>query len=285
MKFLVTGASSYVAKYIIDHLLFRGHHVVGTSRSNPQIVNTKFKWIRHDLSVEPLQLNDQIDIIIHVAGLAWMGRNNSDYVQSNIIVTWNLLKTIKGLSPQLIVYTSTRDVYGEVVDKVLTEKSNIINPIVYGHTKFVAESLIKETCNYLILRLPSVIGIGTHGWIRSIFLRLRENEEIKYKNAPFNNIIHACEIPRVIEAFLLKKKDDSGTYLVGCSDHSTSEKVIIAMKKKMGSESKLIEIPSEHEFYTISTDKVSEFYKSMTVGSSVDVYVEEMQSMERYLHK
>ena len=72
---------------------------------------------------------------------------------------------------------------------------------------------------------------------------------------------------------------------MGCSDHSTSEKVIIAMKKKMGSESKLIEIPSEHEFYTISTDKVSEFYKSMTVGSSVDVYVEEMQSMKRYLHK
>ena len=34
MKVLVTGASSYIGKYIISNLLINGHSVLSTSRKN-----------------------------------------------------------------------------------------------------------------------------------------------------------------------------------------------------------------------------------------------------------
>ena len=285
MNILVTGASSYVAKYIVEYFLSRGYHVIGTSRSNPQIENPEFEWIKHDLSAQPLKLNIKIDLLVHVAGLAWMDRRSSEYVQSNVIVTWNVLKTIYALSPRLVVYTSTRDVYGEVKDKILTENSNILNPIVYGHTKYISETLIKETSNYLILRLPSVIGIGTHGWIQSIFEKLIKNEEIQFTNSAFNNIIHACEIPKIIETIFNKNLIESNIFLLGCSNQSTSEKVIIKMKSLISSKSNLIEISSGDTFYTISIKKISKFYKPMTVEDSIAMYVDEMQQKKRNIIK
>ena len=101
MNILVTGSSSYVGKYIILGLLSLGHKVVGTSRTDPKIKNKNFIWISHDLSLSPLEaLKVNIEVIVHVAGLAWYGRPVVDYVNSNINTTMNLeimIKNINGL--------------------------------------------------------------------------------------------------------------------------------------------------------------------------------------------
>ena len=85
MNILVTGSSSYIGKYIILGLLSLNHKIIGTSRTNPKIRNKNFTWISHDLSKAPLiKLKNNIDIIVHVAGLAWMDRPIVDYINSNI---------------------------------------------------------------------------------------------------------------------------------------------------------------------------------------------------------
>ena len=56
MKIFLTGASSYIGKYLILNFLQRGYQVVSTSRTNPKINNKNHRWIKHDLSKKQITL-------------------------------------------------------------------------------------------------------------------------------------------------------------------------------------------------------------------------------------
>ena len=60
MSFLVTGSSSYVGKYIINHLLLRNYKVIGTSRTNPNISNKNFIWIKHNLNHSSFKIKKKL---------------------------------------------------------------------------------------------------------------------------------------------------------------------------------------------------------------------------------
>ena len=60
MKFLVTGCSSYVGKYIIRDLLKKNHKVVGISRTSPGIHHKNFFFKKHDLLKPKLNLKKKI---------------------------------------------------------------------------------------------------------------------------------------------------------------------------------------------------------------------------------
>ena len=139
MSFLVTGSSSYVGKYIINHLLLRNYKVIGTSRTNPNISNKNFIWVKHDLSHSSLKIKKKIDYVVHAAGQGWMNKETENYVSSNIFTTYYISQMIKKIKPKCTFYISSRDIYGKVNSKKLKENNSVIDPIVYGHTKFIAE--------------------------------------------------------------------------------------------------------------------------------------------------
>ena len=227
MNILVTGSSSYVGKYIILGLLSLNHKVVGTSRTDPKIKNENFIWLSHDLSKSPLKkFKNKIDVIVHLAGLAWYDRPVIDYVNSNINTTMNLEKMIKNIKPIVTFYTSSRNIYGEIEVSQIKENTSIINPIVYAHTKYIAEQILLESSSTIIFRLPSIIGVGTHGWIDSIYKKLIKNEDIEFINTKFNNFIHASELPIIIDKFIKKSIFKTDLYLLGCSNIIYSKTLI-----------------------------------------------------------
>ena len=277
MKILITGSSSYVGKYIIEGLLDLGHKIIGTSRGNPNINRKNFTWISHDLSISPLEIyNKKIDLVIHVAGLAWMNRGVKEYVSSNIFTTINLEKMLKKLKPKVTFYMSSRDVYGDISSNNISENTPIINPIIYGHTKYLAENILSENGPTIIFRLPSVIGIGTHGWIDSIFKKLINNKDINFVNTRFNNFIHASELPLIIQTFINKSIFNTDRYVVGCSNISNSKTLLNRMKNLLNSKSSLIEKKDSKSYYTISIKKLKKIYKTMTVEQTIDKYINEM---------
>ena len=56
----------------------------------------------------------------------------------------------------------------------MSEDSDKINPIVYGQTKYISEKIFEGLDNTIILRCPSILGIGTHGWIDGIVQKLKK---------------------------------------------------------------------------------------------------------------
>ena len=281
MNFLVTGSSSYVGKYIINHLLKEKHFVIGISRNSPNINHKNFYFKRHDLLREKINLKKKIDVVIHAAGSAWMGLNSINYIESNIIASLNLYKFVKKIKPKVFFYISSRDIYGQIKSKILSEETDKVNPIVYGQTKLLAEKIFENLNNTIVLRCPSILGIGTHGWIDGIVQKLKKNKTIFFKNTKFNNLIHASELPAIILK-LLKKKIKNEHYLLGCSNIIFSKKIILLLKKKLGSSSKIFEIKNRGGFYTISIKKIRKIYKTMTVEKSLNFYVDELLGKINY---
>lgn len=275
MNFLVTGSSSYVGKYIINGLLKKKHFVVGISRTSPKIYHKNFFFKKQDLLKQRINLKQKIDVVIHAAGSAWMGLNSISYIESNIIASLNLYKFIKKIRPKAFFYISSRDIYGEIKSKILSEETDKINPIVYGQTKYLAEKIFENLNNVTILRCPSILGIGTHGWINEVVKKLKSNAPIIFNNTKFNNFIHASELSAIILK-ILKKKIKNDYYLLGCSNVVMSEKIISFLKKKLHSFSKVKKISSANNFYTISVKKISKIYKPMSVEKTLLTYSNEI---------
>ena len=283
MKIFVTGASSYVGKYVILNFLNKGYKVLSTSRTSPKIKKINHKWIKHDLSKGPINLKKfKPNIIVHLAGLAWMNRPSEGYINSNILVTNNLVKSFKNKKIKKFFYFSSRDIYGNFKGSVLRENSIIDSPSIYGLSKLIAEKIILDKFPAVILRLPSVIGLGTHGWIDSVVKKLKKNKEITLSNYKFNNFMHASELPRIVLK-LSKSKIKSDTFLVSCSNIVKSKDVVKSLKFYLNSSSTIKENRNKNSSYIISSKKLNRYYKTIKVEDVLKIFSSELKVRRMYI--
>ena len=180
--------------------------------------------------------------------------------------------------PRVLFYTSTREVYGDISLKSLTEKTKRINPGVYGMSKYIAEEIFMQNNPTVILRMPSVVGKGNHGWINKIYEDLKNNRNIKFFNMRFNNCSHLKDIYEAIKTIIFKKIK-SNIYNMSCRNIVMSKSVIELMKLKLKSKSKLIEkkIHFKNNNYTINY-KIKSIFKPMSVEETINEYLKEMEN-------
>ena len=280
MRVLITGISSYIGKFIAQKFIKKRYNVIGISRSNPKINSNNFSWCRYDISKSSnLFFKKNIDFVVHVAGNALRDENtNLDYVNGNIIVPYNLEKIMRKIKPRCVFYLSTREVYGEINSKVLSENNDILNPIFYGQSKYLAEKIFEQNYNTISLRLSSVLGIGTHGWISHVYKKLKNNIKVEVMNADFNNFIYVGDVFNIIYAIIKKRKFYSDQFNICCSNIIKSKKVVEIMKKKMNSKSKITQRKKKGNFYTISYKKISKIHKTMTVEKSILRFLADMKN-------
>ena len=282
MQIFITGASSYIGKYLILYFLQMGYKVLSTSRTSPKIYKKDHRWIKHDLSKKKIDLNSyRPDIVIHLAGLAWMNRPSEDYINSNILTTNNLVKSLKNKKIKNFFYFSSRDIYGDFKGSVLKENSTINDPSIYGYSKLIAEKLLSNNFPVTILRLPSIIGLGTHGWINSIVEKLKNNKKITLSSHKFNNFMHASELSKIVLK-LAKSKIKSDTFLVSCSNIIRSSEVVKLLKSNLHSKS-LIKINKDQKpNYIISSKKLNKYYKTIKVEEVINKFSNELKFNKKH---
>ncbi len=191
-------------------------------------------------------------------------------------MAYNLGKTAELLKPKVIFYTSTREVYGEILTKVLSEKNKIKNPIFYGQSKYMAEQILSGFCKTISLRLPAVLGKGTHGWISKVYKNMKINKKIKYINCKFNNFIYVGDIFEIINHFIKKKIFINDQFNISCSNITTSERLLKIMKKRLNSNSKIVKQKKILNTYTISNKKLSKYFKTSTVEDTISKFLKDM---------
>lgn len=151
---LVTGGAGYIGSHVVKKLLEVKQEVIvfdnfeNTSRSNIEKLGVKFLKgdlrFREDLNV----LKDiKIDTCIHLAAYASVGdsvKNPFAYYNNNVLGTLNLLDFLSSTPCTELIFSSTSEVYGESDYLPIDEahKKNPLNP--YGHSKLIAEELIKS---------------------------------------------------------------------------------------------------------------------------------------------
>jgi nucleoside-diphosphate-sugar epimerase len=133
-RVLVTGASGFTGRYVVDELKRQGCEVIGlggADHSAPAWAATLLpadSWRQGNLcdldGLRALLKETRPDVVIHLAALAFVAHGRAeDFYQVNLVGTRNLLQAIDDASlvPQRVLIASSANVYGNTSEGRLDE--------------------------------------------------------------------------------------------------------------------------------------------------------------------
>lgn len=179
MKFIVTGATSFIGSHTVKLLLKQGHQVCAVVRPDSSNMD---KLIQHDnLSVVWQDLSGLSrladekecrdgDIFLHFGwdGIGSAGRNNPEIQKKNLTHSMQAVKTARELGCGRFLFSGSQAEYGIHQDE-MTEKS-VCRPVSeYGKAKLefgrqAAAYLEGAQMDFIHARIFSVYGPGDHPW-------------------------------------------------------------------------------------------------------------------------
>lgn len=228
-RILITGAKGFLGKELISNL---EHHVVIDMDLAGATINA-------DLSTAIPQLLDKAyDIVIHCAGKAHMVPKTKEETEAffkiNLEGTKNLCQGLSHLTnkPQLFVLISTVSVYGLETGENIDEQTPLLGDSPYALSKIQAESYLKSwamenNLNYLILRLPLVVGQEPPGNLGKMISAIKNGRFFKIlQGKARKSMVVGSDIAKLI----LDNSDKSGTFHLTDGQHPSFyelEEVII----------------------------------------------------------
>lgn len=135
MRILVTGATGFVGRRLVDRFHHQGHNLVALSR-NPEAAQRKLPLLERAHAWDPLQgppdaeAFQGVDAIVHLAGETvtgiWTEEKKQAIRDSRVLGTANLVKGIVRLEtkPQAMISASAIGYYGDRGEEELPEESD-----------------------------------------------------------------------------------------------------------------------------------------------------------------
>lgn len=189
MAILVTGGAGYIGSHTCIELMNAGYDVVVVDNLYnssekalervEQIAGKKVKFYKADIldrdALNNIFDNEQIDSVIHFAGLKAVGESVAkplEYYHNNMTGTFILCDVMRNHGVKNIIFSSSATVYGDPAFIPITEecpKGKITNP--YGQTKGMLEQVLTDLhtadpeWNVVLLRYFNPIGAHKSGLI------------------------------------------------------------------------------------------------------------------------
>ena len=167
---LVTGATGFLGKYVVDELVEHGYQVrtfgrnskVGRSLENPSV-----SFFQGDLTKadDVLEACKGMDLVVHAGALSTVWGPWEDFYQANVLGTKYVLEACRQTGTQRLVYVSSPSIYAAPRDQLGIKESdapeeNKLNN--YIRSKLASEKLFKDYPDVpsIILRPRGLFGIG-----------------------------------------------------------------------------------------------------------------------------
>ena len=186
-KILITGGNSLIGKDLVKYFL-KNYFVISTFRERKiPLKHSNLKQIKFDFD-KKLNLNEEIDHLIHLAA----STPTNSKVNKKMLLT-NKSGIIKILNNNFnfksLILISTLSIYGKITKKILNENYKPYKINYYGKSKIQMENYLKKyakkrSINYLILRLPAVIGNFRckTTFMNRVFEKIYNNQDLFYEN-------------------------------------------------------------------------------------------------------
>jgi len=169
-KVLVTGATGFLGKYLIEELLNNDYEVVAQGRKENVLSDIKEKYNAQILKCSLDEIKNvelKVDYVIHAAALSTVWGKWEDFYNSNVVGTENVIDFCKKNNVKRLVYVSSPSIYSAKCDRLNIkekdfDKNNKLN--YYIKSKILAEDLINniedDELETAIIRPRGLFGIG-----------------------------------------------------------------------------------------------------------------------------
>ena len=164
MKILVTGATGFLGKYVIEELLDHDYSIVAFGRNEKvgkALESERVQFVKGDLSsIEELrQAFQEIDAVVHAGALSTAWGPWKDFYQANVIGTQNVLDLSREYAVKRLVYVSSPSIYAAGKDQLDIKENHLNN---YIRSKLASEKLFPDYPDVpsIILRPRGLFGVG-----------------------------------------------------------------------------------------------------------------------------
>ena len=168
MKVLITGATGFLGKYIVEELKNNGYQVVAFGRNEKigkALIDSNVEFFKGDIENKEdlLRAFQGCSAVIHAAALSTVWGKWNNFYKVNVLGTRNIVEICEKQGLKL-VFVSSPSIYAGAKDQLDVKeneapKDNNLN--FYIKSKIMAENIIKNSkLNYMIIRPRGLFGIG-----------------------------------------------------------------------------------------------------------------------------
>ena len=205
------------------------------------------------------QYKENYDAMIYSAAVSQA--TVSKYVQDNVVTALAMVSFCREHGIKRIIYLSSDSIYGQVNVEMVTERAVMVEPDLYGVTKYLAEKIVAESgIPYYILRLPGVVGrVWRENFISSLFEKIAGNKNVELYNADrdFNNILDIDDLTEfIVRLCSYESRDGSNIFLLGNTEKMKLEIIAKYIKELYQSDSQINSVSSDSKrYFTLNVDK------------------------------
>lgn len=238
---LVTGASGFTGRHMVDALKARGYRVVGLGAAPSQADVMIPCDLTDAASVRQVVAQAQPDYVIHLAALSFVGHGDAEaFYRVNVFGTLNLLEALAALpvKPRKALIASSANVYGTPGIEVIDESICPAPVNHYACSKLAMEHMVRTWFG----RLPIIITrpfnyTGSGQDERFLIPKIvghfkRGAREIELGNLDVSRDF--SDVSDVVSAYIALLESDAASVIVNvCSGRANSLREVIGMMNTM----------------------------------------------------
>jgi len=228
MKVLITGASGFIGRHLVERLLKDGHSVIAFVNQNAKVLaglHGDMKIVSCDITrpFEPVDEKDNLEAVVHLAGIVGEAACSKDARKAyelNVVGTVNLLCGLQSAAvmPKKFIYLSSASVYDQTNKSPISEEGKISDFGIYNSTKLAAEQLVSGFCSKYEISCSIGRAAATYGpyqldysILSAIIMKLLEHDRLTLPN-PYNSKDY-INVADVVEAIVtLLNTDQPGLF-------------------------------------------------------------------------
>lgn len=225
MKVLVTGVGGQLGFDVVNELVKRNYHVIGSDILDNANINSKASYIQLDITdrekVEQVIIEINPDAIIHCAAWTAVDMAEDEDKQEKVFAinsdgTKHIANACKKIDCKMI-YISTDYVFdGQGIEPWQEECKDYAPLNVYGKSKLQGELAVAETLEkYFIVRIAWVFGINGNNFIKTMLNVGKRFPELRVVDDQIGTPTYTFDLARLLVDMV--KTEKYGYY------HATNE--------------------------------------------------------------
>lgn len=254
MKYLVTGASGFVGRHLLEHLLLDAEaEIVGIynqTRPADEVTHGNISWVKRDIVTDELDsILEGVDVVIHLAALSSILDTPEVYEQLKLVNVTGTARLAAAASkmgvPRFIFVSSIAA--GEFAEGTVVTETNGVAASNYGKSKKEAEDLLLAMhgggFNVTILRPTALFGEYHRGSVYELVRLVKKNKFVLIGDGSNKtNFFYIKDFVHDIVS-VIPRPDTYGEVFISADEPCELRKLVGIIKSSTGTNRATLSIP------------------------------------------